>query len=55
LRRCFSELETLTSLKHLFLSHNQLFEMPEGVFQLKQLETLDLYANNISVLPQASL
>jgi hypothetical protein len=29
--------------------------MPEGVFQLKELETLDLYANNISVLPQASL
>jgi Leucine-rich repeat (LRR) protein len=55
LRRCFSELESLSSLKHLFLSHNQLFEMPEGVFQLKRLETLDLFANNISVLPQASV
>ena len=55
LLRCCSGLEGLSALKHLFLSHNQLFEIPEGVFRLERLETLDLYANHIPALPQARL
>jgi Leucine-rich repeat (LRR) protein len=45
-------LDGLSSLKHLLLSHNKIFELSEGLFKLERLERLDLYSNEIRHLPQ---
>ena len=44
--------EGLSSLRHLLLSHNLIFQLPPGLYQLDQLETLDIYSNKITIIQQ---
>jgi Leucine-rich repeat (LRR) protein len=45
-------MEGLTSLRHLLLSHNQIFQLPPELHQMERLETIDVYSNQIPALPQ---
>ena len=45
------DIETMSSLTHLLAAFNMIAELPENLYQLKSLQTLDVYENQISNVP----